>query len=71
MFFANTLARWTNPALSLTYCTVLLVKGYQMGLLLLPSARAASAHKRARCEQSLDGTVCVGGGGWRGSFKTS
>jgi hypothetical protein len=35
--------------LSSIYCCVLLLKGYQLGLLLLPHARQHKAHKKARC----------------------
>ncbi|WIA22769.1 hypothetical protein OEZ86_009726 [Tetradesmus obliquus] len=48
VFFANALSMWTRGFLSSIYCLVLLLKGYQMGLLLLPNARRQHAHKRAR-----------------------
>lgn len=49
VFFANALALWDRGLLSAVYCVVLLLKGYQMGLLLLPNARRQHAHTRARC----------------------
>lgn len=49
IFFANTLSMWTRSVLSGIYCAVLLIKGYQMALLLLPNARRVQAHKHARC----------------------
>jgi hypothetical protein len=53
MFFANALSIWHWTGLSLVYCVVLLIKGYQLGLLLLPGARRKHKYRRARC-------VCVG-----------
>jgi hypothetical protein len=48
VFFANALSMWMRGFLSSIYCIVLLLKGYQMGLLLLTNARKQHAHKRAR-----------------------
>lgn len=53
LFFANTLAMWTRGLLSAVYCAVLLLKGYQMGLLLLPGARQVHAHRKARCATGM------------------
>ena len=48
IFFATTLERWPRSLLANVYTVVLGIKGYQMALLLLPSARAVQAHGRAR-----------------------
>jgi hypothetical protein len=48
LFFANALSMFSASMLSSIYCAVLLVKGYQLGLLLLPRARQQKAHKKAR-----------------------
>jgi hypothetical protein len=45
--------------LSSIYCAVLLVKGYQAGLLLLPAARQQQAHKRATCGPRVICCVCA------------
>jgi hypothetical protein len=48
LFFANALSMFSASMLNSIYCAVLLIKGYQMGLLLLPRARQQQAHKRTR-----------------------
>ncbi|WIA39137.1 hypothetical protein OEZ86_005266 [Tetradesmus obliquus] len=48
LFFANALSLFSARLLCSIYCAVLAIKGYQLGLLLLPAARQQQAHKRAR-----------------------
>ncbi len=56
LFFANALSRWWDHEilgiLAATYCAVLLLKGYQLGLLLLPEAHRVHAHRKARCAET-------------------
>jgi hypothetical protein len=58
IFFANMLSRWPKSFVTMIYCIVLTLKGYQLTLLLIPAARQRHAHAKARSGALLC-TVCV------------